>query len=452
MFRHCNWKNSLNVPAHLFVFVMLTFPLVNALFYVRIVLLSVVLLIVMALVLKTGRLGLHPTIILWTYSLTALSFLFILEGCFTGAPGAFKTVSVYVIFPSIYAVMIAGVRNERILTGVIATFVFSTICISIYAVTHLLIQTGLMPENKFFDLISFDWELQAFDIHDKYIGMQYPGLKSLPFLVPFTLSASVIPTTLGSSVPLFLRRAWLWIATLLSLLAVMISGRRALYFVTLIAPCLIFLFSSFQPKSERRVSRRALVQVTAAGLLTVLIVLIVLNVLFGVTVTGLEDRFLGGFNFSATADDSSGAIERATQYRALLAGWMENPLFGAGHGAPVYGSIRSDTEPWTYELTYLALLYQTGLFGFTAYSAGVLWIYWMGLRVIRAGGQLSGLMVASLVGMSSILIANATNPYVAGLDGMWGIFLPLAVINLWFAAPKKLEKIQHAVNSVMVPS
>jgi len=31
-------------------------------------------------------------------------------------------------------------------------------------------------------------------------------------------------------------------------------------------------------------------------------------------------------------------------------------------------------------------------------------------------------MVACLVGMSSILIANTTNPYLAGLDGMWPFF------------------------------
>ena len=110
---------------------------------------------------------------------------------------------------------------------------------------------------------------------------------------------------------------------------------------------------------------------------------------------------------------------------------MASPILGAGHGAPAFGSIRSEERPWLYELYYLALLYQTGLVGFTAYAAGIFWIYWMGVRVIRAGGQLSALMVACLVGMSSFLIANATNPYLAGLDGMWAIFLPLALINFW---------------------
>ena len=80
----------------------------------------------------------------------------------------------------------------------------------------------------------------------------------------------------------------------------------------------------------------------------------------------------------------------------------------------------------------MALLYQTGLLGFTAYAAGVGWIYWMGLRVIREGGYLSALMVACLTGMTSVLIADATNPYLDNFDGMWAVFFPLAVINLCF--------------------
>ena len=54
----------------------------------------------------------------------------------------------------------------------------------------------------------------------------------------------------------------------------------------------------------------------------------------------------------------------------------------------------------------------------------------MGIRVLRSGGFLSLLMLASLTGMASMLIAGATNPYLDNFDGMWAIFFPLAVINL----------------------
>jgi hypothetical protein len=439
-----DWESWVTLPVYALVFVMLVFPNVSALFYVRMFLLAAIAATVVLAIVKTGRAGLHPTIALWTYSLSALSFLFVLEGFFAGAPGAAKTISVYVVFPMIYALMIAGVRNDRVLSGLFKTLTVSTICIAIYSLVYLLIQTKILPESNVFNLISFDWDWQAFGLHDEYIGMTFPGLTSLAFLVPFVLAA-LVTCTPRAEAPSF-RRAWLWTAAFLSLVSVLISARRALYLVTLTAPFLALVFLSFQPMPQRRSSRKALVRVTAAGVLAIMISLVSLNVIYGVTLSGLADRFSMGFNFSPTAEDT-GTTERRVQFHALVEGWMANPILGAGHGAPAFGSIRSEERPWLYELYYLALLYQTGLVGFTAYAAGIFWIYWMGVRVIRAGGQLSALMVACLVGMSSFLIANATNPYLAGLDGMWAIFLPLALINFWLLqhpAPRRSSSLRFA--------
>ena len=87
--------------------------------------------------------------------------------------------------------------------------------------------------------------------------------------------------------------------------------------------------------------------------------------------------------------------------------------------------------PWAYELTYLALLFQTGLVGTGFYTAGVIWIYVTGIGVLRGGGPLGRMMFPTLVGLSCFLIANGTNPYLPRFDGLWVIFLPVALINLW---------------------
>jgi hypothetical protein len=39
-------------------------------------------------------------------------------------------------------------------------------------------------------------------------------------------------------------------------------------------------------------------------------------------------------------------------------------------------------------------------------------------------------MVATLTGMTTFLIANATNPYLEKFDCLWTVFLPLAVVNV----------------------
>jgi len=109
---------------------------------------------------------------------------------------------------------------------------------------------------------------------------------------------------------------------------------------------------------------------------------------------------------------------------------MEHPLLGEGLGASAYGSIRSEIMPWAYELYFLSLLFQTGLVGFLFYTAGILWILRRGIQTIRKGGLAAQLMIPALVGLLSYLIAAATNPYLARFDGIWVIFLPLALINL----------------------
>jgi hypothetical protein len=63
------------------------------------------------------------------------------------------------------------------------------------------------------------------------------------------------------------------------------------------------------------------------------------------------------------------------------------------------------------------------------YGLGVTWIYVQGLRIVRRGTSLAPLMVATLTGTTTFLIANATNPYLEKFDCLWTVFLPLALIN-----------------------
>jgi hypothetical protein len=87
----------------------------------------------------------------------------------------------------------------------------------------------------------------------------------------------------------------------------------------------------------------------------------------------------------------------------------------------------------------LALLFQIGMLGFSAYAAGILWIFWSGIRIIRCGGRGSQFMLPILVGLSGLLIATVSNPYLARFDGIWVIFLPLAFINHWLLTRSRVQ-------------
>jgi O-antigen ligase len=421
-------SRSLALPGYILLFLMLVYPMVLQLLYVKAFLFACVLIIVTVGMFSSRRRSLDPTVVLWTLSLAAVSSFFVLLGLYYGTPGAAKAAQVYILWPLIYMVIIAGVTHFRILDGLQKTLIVGSICVGLQGFLYLLTALNILPDNKLSSLVTFEWEAQSIGLHEGYVGMQFPGLNSLPFLLPFIMASLV--TRRGKSENSAVSRAGMWAALILGLAITLISGRRALILLMLIAPLFIWIFSSFQLPEAKRHSRKSLLRLTLVVIVALVAMLIGSGSIHEINLPGIVERVSQGFDFGPNSLDDSGP-ERREQYVALLHGWVENPLFGAGHGASAYRSIRSAERPWEYELFYLALLYQTGLVGFLSYAAGVGWIYWTGSKIIKQGGKLGPGMLSLLVGMSSYLTANAVDPYVARFDGMWAIFLPLAFINYW---------------------
>jgi hypothetical protein len=415
----CTW------PAYLLFFLMLAFPASGSLFYVKAVLLALLLMFVA--VQEVTYIHLHSKVVVWTLALAAVSLFFCLRGLLLGTPGAVTCIPVYVVWPLVYTILLSGINRMRILQGLEKTLVFATVFIALFGVYYSLSMLNIVPQIPRQDsLFSMD-ELGA-GLPEGHVELRFPGLNSLPFLVPFLVAAVV---SRGSQrVGGLVSRFWLSVALLSGFIIVMLSGRRAVQLVTILAPFFTLALGIFQPKKERRLLIRSLGRVTVALLLLAVLSVPLLRSVYSISFAGLADRFSAGFDFSAS-NQSDSAVGRIDQYLALKSGWLEDPLLGAGLGASAHASIRSPTMTWAYELYYSALLYQTGLFGFLAYTAGIVWIYFSGIRIIKRGGVGSQFMVPILVGMSGFLIANATNPYLIKFDGLWAIFLPLAFINYW---------------------
>jgi hypothetical protein len=148
--------------------------------------------------------------------------------------------------------------------------------------------------------------------------------------------------------------------------------------------------------------------------------------------------FLSGFDFENSLSD--GAYLRYLQFESLLSGWQNYPIFGSGYGASA-SMTRSDEMPWAYELSYLALLFHTGMIGIIIYGSATLWIFWQLIVIIRGDNQyFIKIAFPTFVGMVSFLIANSTNPYLGKFDLMWIIFIPVLIINLYKLEGKKNEK------------
>lgn len=125
------------------------------------------------------------------------------------------------------------------------------------------------------------------------------------------------------------------------------------------------------------------------------------------------DAFTGG-----QAEQSvSARLEQAPQ---LLDGFRSHPALGAGLGGVLpNGYRRSEDAPWSFELTYLQLLFQGGIVGIGLLA----WLPAVVLRdaVRRLIAGVSGVIAVSLVmGIGSLvglLIAYAGNPYLTTSAG-----------------------------------
>jgi O-antigen ligase/polysaccharide polymerase Wzy-like membrane protein len=413
--------NKFEYVGYSLLFLMLVFPSIAEMQRIKVLLLAMLVFVILIKVLKTKELWIHKKVFNITSFFVVVTLLFAAKGALADTPGALAVIRVYAFWPFVYLLLIQEMTNKSIFMKLKTTILISLIFISLYGINYILSAINIMPLIYDFNFASAE---ARYGIQEGYVKMESIGFNSLPFLVPFTLSIfmnNIFNKTKNSKLVI--------IALFLGLLVVMLSGRRAVLLVTIVSPLFLLglkvLGSNYDAKKLLINLLKAIIPLAIALIVLFIIVAYYLEV----TPAGIIELFTSGFDFSNAAD--VGAYLRKEQFHALVDGWMQNPLFGAGHGAATNASIRSYEQPWAYELYYLALLFQTGIIGFILYFSGIVWIYKTGIKIIRSDIDCANILLPMLVGMTCFLIASATNPYLPTFEGIWTIFFPIAVINSW---------------------
>ncbi len=378
--------------------------------------------LVMAVVLgriirNDGKLRLHKSTFHWILFYLVAGVAFVLLGYFRNTPGALFSSLVFVVWPLAYALMIEAVAQPGRIVHVLRVLIFAMIGIGAATIYFLAWALGWLPDSLYVDP-QLVYRVAFFG---NSIQMIHLSLSSMIFLIPFTISGLYV---YSSKAPGFLPQWIVWPALLLGLFTAFVGGRRALYLVLLTTPLLILFFHSWLP-AELRPSTSRRILLTLSLVLALLGTRSYLGSATGLTWGGTREFFLTGFQF----ETDPGANMRLTQFNALIQGWKAHPLEGAGLGAGVPDVVRNDERPWEYELQYVLLLYQIGVLGILAYGSGVAWIYYRAMKIAKSGSTLGVHIVPVLVGMTSVLIANATNPYLQTFGHLWTLFLPIAIIN-----------------------
>jgi hypothetical protein len=345
--------------------------------------------------------------------------LFILHGVVHNAPGAIKISTVMVLWPTLWILIIASIDNISILGKINKIFMGSTIFIVIYAYLFFFNKMGILPDSFFLNIYTESHNGVGFD--GDYFELSLLVFSSLFFLIPYYFSYMMLEEKVGIF-KLFI--------VALSFCLVLLSGRKALLLTSLMSIFILYFLIYFLRHQEIKSvffrNQRMLYKL----ILPLLFFFVVLASYNFISFDKIIEVYVNGFNFS---DDSipEGGNLRYIQFHALLYGWMEFPLFGNGLGS-VASVVRSDEMPWAYELTYLALLFHTGVVGIIIYGFSILWIFWQLTIIIKGeNAQFIKITLPVFVGMLSFLIANATNPYLLKFDLMWVLFIPILIINLY---------------------
>lgn len=366
-----------------------------------------------------GKWKIHPSVLMIGICVVTTSLLFMLYGLFNDAPGAVAVGTVYVLWPLLFLFFMGVLNNPSDFEPFIKVIIVGVMTAALMAILLVAEGFGFIGLN-----ISSVMEAQGsgLGIYEGWVEYNLYNMTTLLFGFPFLLALISLPKELIVFNKFWNRLALL--ALVLALITLLFSGRRIFWVVAAASPLIIFVIYKVSGL-ENPFKFKPLFSIVVIVLSTFLTG----SAVFELSFKSILDDILAGFDFGDSSNLS--AYARAEQFYALLHGWMDNPLFGSGHGAAAPGSIRSDEHPWAYELTYLALLFQIGLVGSLVYASALLWMFVKSIRLVRVRPEAAAMLLPLLVGLTGFLIANATNPYLAKFDYLWTIFLPIGILNAY---------------------
>ena len=392
-------NNVLYTLSGMLLFLSILLP--TTLSIVKIVLLLLLLFSCMFACKNAYSLSRHMVLLILFYS--AIGILWVLYGAIRGNPGYLSMSTVLIFYPIIFGIL-SGLYKERLNEELYKLFIYSAWFLSV--ITLLIIIDFIWLHFGLFDIATglYDLDSVVVDNSSGYFKFTIPNISSLIFLIPFLISA------------IFFRKPPKKHYILLLLLCVLaiLSGRRALMLTMFLAPVLAVVITSDRLSNNKIFCR-------------FLLVFVLIGMAIYLFYIAYPDYFIDRVTNILNFDSNTSNLERKYQFDALMAGFYEHPLFGNGAGAAA-SYLRSDSQPWAYELSYIAFLFQFGLVGFFIYLMGILFIIYTLIRRVKFVGR-NSMEFCFLSGFISFMIANATNPYLLKFDYMWLIFIPLGIAN-----------------------
>lgn len=345
-------------------------------------------------------------------------------GAVNGSATLLIIAPVYIVWPMFFLFLIGAFNHPRYWDGFLKTIIIGSIAASFLGLFAAAESLGYLN----FGLLAFLGEGTRMAVSEGNIGFSTPNLATLIYALPLLLAIIMLPKEV-----IHLKTWWLilvWIAFLSAAIIMVMSGRRAFWLSAALSPFFVVLISKL---CRVKIKLKNSYIVLGLGLLLVMGTLIFLDVTFD----DIWTDFVKGFDFSNA--NKKDVYFRKLQFDALLHGWMNSPIIGAGHGLGANEFIRVPEAPFDYELSYMSLLFHTGLLGFLIYSGSVIWLFFRSIKLVRELPCAAGMLIPTLTGLICFLIANTSNPYLEKFDYLWTLFLPVAILNAYLINTNSLK-------------
>jgi hypothetical protein len=338
---------------------------------------------------------------------------FILIGFFNGANyiALFDNIKLLVVYPLTANVVLFAFSKY------ISFYDFQKIslfCMLIISTLGFLLFLGiiynfqLLPENFISKLSTIN------DASSGTFRLNFVGLNSLFILFPISLSIFFINKMTNKSKLFFTS------IIVFTFFVILLSGRRALAITSVISPFLVLSYAFFYNIIKFK-------KILYTLLFSFLILLTLLSYFYSVQTnfTGSDIDIIQRIN-SEFSDEST----RVNQLPFLLNYFINHP-WGSGFGVILPNSenyIRDSIYKWNFELTYLQLLCNTGIFGLLFYSTLFIFLFKKLHIIFHNYKNISIIVISTLNGLQLFLLAAFTNPYIASFDSILLILLPIYFI------------------------
>lgn len=344
---------------------------------------------------------------LWVYIYISYNIFIFLYSVIRGNPAPYTNINIDIVEPILYSLLVFIIPANFL--------VLFRKAIPYYLLMVILV--GFVADLRFNLLGALDGELLFYEAELR------PGFPILTLSGAGVVTFMVLYFYLLSSYILNINKHNLisFLCLLLGVPFILLTSRRALIFnFVLVFVVLWFVVSIWRPKQFKK-ERKNLYKYSF-----LLIVLVCAIVIYLVSLNLLNVDFL---TFIQSAFESDEGGPRTEQSKALIEGWLENPIIGNGVGVNAK-VIRSDDVVGAYELGYHAMLFSKGIIGLALFLflvwVSIKWVFNISIKNI---GLRDGICV--VISLIMFLIACASNPYLGSFDFMYVLFWPLAYVNAY---------------------